>query len=183
MTSLTSIVNARRLDRVLPWIGAAVLAAGVATFLVVYFGRSDSSSAPTTSNQQVAVKPAPTVPVPRDARHVAIAFLSTAVSRKQLARSYDLATPTLRQGLSRREWVKGNIPVPYYPTTAWSISNAKYETDYSHPRDIQLEISVGPPKGVTMKSTNFLVGLVKRHGRWLVDYWGVRGGVAIPAPT
>lgn len=178
MTSLTSIVNGRRLDRVLPWVGAAVLAAGVATFLVVYFGRSDSSSAPTT--QQVVVKKRTPVPLPSDARHVAIAFLRSAVSRKDLAASYDMATPTLRQGLSRKEWMSGNIPVPYYPSNASTLKNAGYTIDYSYPRDVQLELDVGAPKGDKMASVTFLVGLVKRHGRWLVDYWGTQSHVPVP---
>jgi hypothetical protein len=178
VTSLSSIVNPRRLDRLLPWVGALVLAAGVATFLVVYFGRDNSSPA---SNQQVAQKTPPTVGVPAEARQVAVAFLTTAVARKHLERSYDLATPTLRQGLSQNEWLRGNIPVPYYPANSQSVKDAKYTTDYSHPRDIQLEIRVGPPKGIKAQPGNFIAGLVKRGGDWKVDYWGVRGNIQVPA--
>jgi hypothetical protein len=180
VSSLSSIGNARRLDRVLPWIGAVVLAAGVATFLVVYFGRSDSSPK-TASNEQVVRKTPPTVRVPAPARQVAIAFLTTAVTRKHLASSYGLATPTLRQGLSEKQWLTGNIPVPYYPANSKSVKAAKYTTDYSHPRDIQLEIAVGPPNGIKEQPADFLVGLVKRHGQWRVDYWGTQTHVPVPA--
>jgi hypothetical protein len=180
VTSLTSSLNARWLERVLPWVGAVVLAAGVATFLVVYFGRGDSSTAP-AANEQVPVVQRERIPVPADARRVAADFLATALARKQLARSYDLATPTLRGGLSKKEWVTGNITVPYYPVTRTTLKDARFSTDYSYARDIQLEVLLSPPKGIKQRPGNFVMGLVKRQGEWKVDYIGPRD--TIPVPT
>jgi hypothetical protein len=184
VTSLTSIVNARRLDRVLPWIGAAVLAAGVATFLVVYLGRNDNSSTSTPAQSQSAVAPVPAkrqpVPLPAAARQTAKLFFQTAVSRKDLARAYDLATPNLRQGMSRKQWITGNIPVQYYPVTAHTLNKARYAVDYSYAKDVQIEVLVLAPKGSKQVPANFIVGLVKRGGEWKVDYFGPKTTVGVP---
>ena len=183
MTSISSIVSPRHIERVLPWIGALVLAGGVATFLVVYFGRSDSSPATNQAavNTPASSEPAaPVVPVPDAARQVAGQFLATAVARKQLSRSYELATPTLRQGMSRKEWLTGNIPVPYYPVTRDGLDDARYTTDYSHPRDIQLEVVVAAPKSKPQPPGRFIVAIVKRGGEWKVDYTGPMNPPGVP---
>src|SRR5262249_51953044 len=46
---------------------------------------------------------------------VAAEFVDTAVRRHNVAVSYDLATPTLRSGYTRRTWATQDIPVQPYP--------------------------------------------------------------------
>ena len=43
------------------------------------------------------------------------AFVATAVVRERLAASYDLVTDAYRQGLSRADWARGDIPVQWLP--------------------------------------------------------------------
>jgi hypothetical protein len=58
-----------------------------------------------------AGSPRPTTRDLAAAARVAHAFIATAVVRRQTSRSFDLVTPEFRQGLTRRQWAGGNIPV------------------------------------------------------------------------
>lgn len=79
-----------------------------------------------------AARPKPAVtaerqqPVKLDpaARQVADKFILTAVARKNLGEAYELTHPDLRQGLTKQQWLTGNIPVQYYPADA-----ARWELD------------------------------------------------------
>ena len=104
-------------DRVALGVAALLLVVG----LVVFFqSRTDSGPAPTQS----AAPPVQTAPASNlkkggtlepDVRRVAARFLETAVGRTQLADAWDLATPELRSGVSRAEWMTGALPVPPFP--------------------------------------------------------------------
>ena len=118
MTTLGALTGSRMLSRVLPWLGALVLAAGIATFVVVYFGSDDEpATTPVASNQPAANEQAPVekqpkhVALPEQARKVAAEFIATADARKNLPRTYALAHPELRHGMTLKQWKKGNIPV------------------------------------------------------------------------
>ena len=182
MTTRRALTGSRTFSRILPWLGALVLAAGIATFVVVYFGSDDgttktqaASSGPAASEPAASSKEKKRVPLSDQARKVAAEFISTAVARKNLARSYALAHPTLRQGLSLKEWTSGNIPVQPYPVTS-----AKFKLDYSYPDEAQIEVFLVPKPGVKMARGFFILGLKKYRRHWKVDYWGPRGTVPVP---
>lgn len=182
MTTLRALTGSRTLNRVLPWLGALVLAAGIATFVVVYFGSDDEpATTPVAANQPAVNEPAPTgkqpkrAALPEQARKVAAEFIATAVARKNLARSYALAHPDLRQGMTLKQWKTGNIPVQPYP-----VDRAKFKLDYSHPNEAQIEVSLEAKAGTGTRAAYFILGLKKYHRHWTVDYWGPRGGVPVP---
>jgi hypothetical protein len=185
--SLGSIVNVRRLDRFLPWLGGLVLVAGIATFLIVHFTRSSGSSSAPAAATQPAAPTAPATPAKtftskaataHEIQRVSDRFIATAVVRKHVGRSYDLTTPALRQGASRKEWATGNIPVAGFPVP---VGKVKYATDYLHRSEVQLEVLLVARKGFkTSVAPYFVIGLVKRGGHWKVDYWGPRNTVPVP---
>jgi hypothetical protein len=74
---------------------------------------------------------------------VLVRFIATAVARKRVADSWELAGPGLRQDVSYQEWRKGEIPVVPYPAAehgqgAWDVVN------YSYRNKVGLEVLLFP---------------------------------------
>jgi hypothetical protein len=180
--SLTSFLSSSRLNRVLFWVGAIVLAAGVTVFIVKVAGNNDSSS--TAANvdlnsnlaqnrpaaNQLKQKPAKIDPA---ARQVAGKFILTAVARKNLVESWKYVSPSLKQGYTLREWKTGNLPVVPYPVQG--LDQARFRVTYQQPKELDMQVALIPKKGVKVDATTFQIVLVKRgagaNARWLVDYW------------
>ena len=103
----------RRVDMWLPWLAGALLAAGIIAFLVARYG-GNTAGAKETFGTQDAAKPqvVKQVPLEQAARETAGKFILTAVARKNLDQAWKLATPNIKGGLSFKEWMTGNIPVP-----------------------------------------------------------------------
>jgi hypothetical protein len=118
------------------------------------------------------------VPLDAEARRVAGRFILTAVAREDLAESYDLAHPDLRQGMTRKEWATGNIPVVYYPAQA--IETATFKVDESYPDEAILEVALLPKEGEEVKPQIFFIGLKRTQARWQVYYWVPRAAPAVP---
>jgi hypothetical protein len=177
----------RRVDMWLPWLAGALLAAGVITFLVGRFG-GNTAGAKETFGSQDAVKPQVVKQVPLEpaARETAGKFILTAVARKNLDQAWKLATPNIKGGLSFKEWMTGNIPVP---TLGVPIDKAAItKIIYSHKREAELNIVLLPkPNKLRVKSTLFVMDLKKvgtgDKAHWLVDYCQVQQGIPVPRPT
>jgi hypothetical protein len=93
-------------------------------------------------------------------------FVSSAMQRHDLAASYDLVTPALRAGISRRDWGKGTTRVMSYPATG---SHFGWTVDYALPGDVVVDLMLRPRRGAKVGAMIFSIELKKRHGRWLVD--------------
>lgn len=157
-----------------------VLVAGVVAFSVAYIGDTGTSLETPLSNRPAQVfTPRKQVPLDPEARRVAGRFILTAVAREGLAESYDLAHPELRQGLSRREWLTGNIPVVYYPAKA--IETATFKVDESYADEAILEVALLPRDPSKVKPQIFFIGLKKAGERWRVSYWVPRAAPAVPS--
>lgn len=107
------------------------------------------------------------------ARVVAARFIDTAVLRQRIGDSWEITAPTLRQGLTRKEWQSGNIPVQPYPAEA--VQGIKYSVDWSGVDHIYLKVAIIPKETAAVGGQAFDMGL-RRKGptadhRWLVDYW------------
>ena len=115
--------------------------------------------------------PKPVVPARVDASKaldVAAAFVMTAVARKNTARSYELVAPSLREGYTRAEWAKGDIPVQPFPVRA-----AKWQLDYSFENELGLKVALYPIRGSGVRATVFNLDLRAvgkgPNRRWLVE--------------
>jgi hypothetical protein len=106
-----------------------------------------------------------------------IRFVRTAVARQHLDEAYDLAGPELRQGMSKREWMRGNIPVVPFP----AAGVAQWDLSYSYENDVAFQLSLlAKPGSSSVVGKTFTIELVRRtvHSPWKVVSWvpvGVSG--------
>ena len=175
MNAFASVLSSRRFNNLFPWASAAVLGAGVAVALVTFF----PSTTPVEDNLPIGKKPTlikepKTVPVPREARVVAGRFVQTAVARQNLAEAWRISSPALKQGMTLKEWMTGNIPVIPYPVNELGLAPMK--VDYSYAREIQLKVALLPKDGAKNAESSMFIIVLKKFGkgenaRWLVDAW------------
>jgi hypothetical protein len=123
--------------------------------------------------------------LPKGVQSVAGQFILAAAGREDLAKAWRLTHPELRAqcGCTYKQWLKGNIPVQYYPSK--DIDTASFEIDEITPREIYLRVLLLPKEGATVKPQVFDIGL-KAQGSgakktWLVNYWNAK--VSIPVPS
>jgi len=122
-----------------------------------------SRNVPFTSSQQQAV------------HGVLKQFISTAVVRNDPGKAWTIAGPTLKQGLTRSDWKKGDIPVVPFPAADkgwgnWSFVEYSYAERAKH--TVGLEVYLFPKKNSGWSAMSADVEVVqKKKGPWLVDYW------------
>ena len=178
-----SFLASRRGRRTIFAVSLLVLVAGVAAATIAFFGNTGKSLESPKSNEAANIfTPRKQIPLDKDARRVAGRFILTAVARKSLAESYELTHPELRQGLSKQEWLTGNIPVQYYP--ADKLETATFKVDESYPDEAILEVALLPKKTVKIEPQIFYIGLKKvgtgAASEWKVSYWLARVPLQIP---
>ena len=168
-------------SRWLPWLAGAVLVAGIATSLVVFLGDGDSGKKTVTPISSSSTQPpaAKRVPLAAATTRVARTFILTAVARKKLGAAYDLVGPEIKQGMSRAEWAKGEIPVVPYPVSPKGITEMK--VDVSEADHALLEVVLVPRSGDETKPQLFSIEL-RTGGRGKAKHWLVVGWVPLGAP-
>jgi hypothetical protein len=154
--------------RLLNWVPALVLVAGVAAFAATRLGGSGTAS------------PAPPRAAPVDPAAVRVAhlFLSTAVARKNLAAAYDLVAPNLKEGMSRQEWEGGTIPVVPYPVAEATV---RLKALSSFTDSVLFEVTFTPRVGSSAKPGVYQLSERKLGGRWLVDGWTAKANIGAPS--
>lgn len=178
-----SFLASRRGRRTVFAVSLLILIAGVAAATIAFFGNTGTSLESPKSNKAASIyTPRKQIPLDKDARRVAGRFILTAVARKRLAESYELTHPELRQGLSKQEWLTGNIPVTYYP--ADQLETATFKVDESYPNEAILEVALLPKKSAKIEPQIFYIGLKKigkgAASEWKVNYWVPRVPLQIP---
>jgi hypothetical protein len=177
-----SFLRSPRNQRRLLGVALVVLAIGAAAFTFAFF-RNTGEATETFSNEPADVfKPQKTVGINTDARRVAGTFIKTAVARKNLASSYDLVAPELRQGLTRKQWETGNIPVIYYPSG--ELEFASFKVDRSYANEVVWQVYMVPKVGSGVQPAVFYIGLKRADetAPWKVYYWVPRYQPALPDP-
>jgi hypothetical protein len=155
-------------SRLLNWIPALVLVAGVAAYAATRVVGSNPSTPP-------APKAAPVDPA---SVRVAREFLATAVARRNLAASYDLVAPALKQDLTLAQWKSGTIPVVPYPV-ADATTSLKPVSSFTGA--VLFRVTLTPRPGSSAKPGLFDLSERKLGGRWLVDGWTSASGIAAPS--
>lgn len=96
-------------------------------------------------------------------------FVNHAVKRHNPAGAYDYLTPTMKAGMTRSQWNRGDIPVYPYPAAGrhfhgWTIQ-------YRTRDELALELILSPTAKYQGKLGQILfhVYLHPAKGRWLVD--------------
>jgi hypothetical protein len=163
--------TARRLARMAPWIAGLVLVAGIVTFLLVFFrntAKPVDESTPATPANPVAAASQKNVPVAKEARLVAGRFILTAVQRKHLAEAWNLVGAPIRQGMTKKQWLTGNIAVvPWFG----KLAPVPLKIDYSYPREAQFTVILAPKPGTQGQTDTFIMGLKKYGKQWKVIAW------------
>ncbi|HEX7255654.1 MAG TPA: hypothetical protein VF236_06970 [Gaiellaceae bacterium] len=176
------LLNSRTLNRALPWIAGAVLLLGVLAF---WQTQTRTDSTPETFSNEPAKNVAAdkTVPLPPEARQIAVQFIKTAVVRKNLREAWAISGPGIKQDLTLKQWMTGSIPVVPYPEAA--VANSPVKVDWSYPNDVSLQVVMEPKAGSKVKPQVFYIGL-KKYGsggsaKWLVDYWAPYAPPPVPS--
>ena len=178
--SFRSTMSSPKATRRLLWIGSVVIAVAVAAAVVVLVGDTGTAR-PEVIEQEPAIlsQEGPKAPLPREARKVAGEFILTAVNRKNLERGWQLTHPLLREGMTKQEWLTGNIPIVPYPVS--STDPAPMSVEESYADSAIMRVALAPEKGSDVKPQIFFIGVRKFQGHWLVDYWGPYATVPIPS--
>jgi hypothetical protein len=107
----------------------------------------------------------------REVRRVLREFILTAVDRQDVGRSWDIAAPSLREGFTKKQWSRGDLPVVPYPAANKGLGRWSF-VQYSYADTIGLEVFLFPKPGSGWSAMTADVELVKGHdGKWRVDYW------------
>lgn len=177
-----SLLHSRTLNRALPWIAGVVLVLGVLAFWQTQVRAEDT---PETFQAGTVQNPSAdqTVPLPPEARTIAVQFIKTAVVRKNLREAWTISGPNIRGGLTLKQWMSGNIPVVPYPDAA--VNESPVKVDWSYPNDVSLQVVMQPKKGSKEKPQVFYIGLKKSgsgsDAKWLVDYWAPYAPPPVPS--
>lgn len=175
-------LSPRRRRRLL-WLAVIVLLGSVTALLAIRYPNTGTREPGVISNRPASVglrrASVPFTGARRDAaRHVARVFLAYAVLRKDPARAWGIAAPSLREGMTRADWQTGNIPVVPYPAQALLV--AKWRLWYSYADRVGFEVGLFPKPRAIERATTFTLELTafgrgsRRH--WLVSSWA-------PAPV
>jgi hypothetical protein len=95
------------------------------------------------------------------------AFVPSAFIRRDLARSWPLATAHMRIGTSHADWLAGNLPVVPYPAAQYRT--ASFTLEYSYRGVLGYDVLV-LPKRVDGLQEVYSCELHDVGGRWLVDF-------------
>jgi hypothetical protein len=164
------------------------VAAGIALALgLLYPNTVHNTSTFTRGRPKVLHEEPASRPLPkrdrRSSEKTLDAFVTSAVVRKHLDRSYDLVTENLRGGMSRAEWRKGALPVPWFPAKDFAL--AKSRLKYSHGNVARYDVVILARAHSQTASGLYSIELhaLTRGGerRWLVDYFEpIGGGLSTP---
>jgi hypothetical protein len=187
---MSSVLNSKRVQRLVGWASALLLVAGIVAFATVRLG-GDSSPSPGAPPQEVAerlIQPPKKLSgkdVPREARVVAGQFILAAAGREDLKKAWRLTHPTLKAqcACTYKEWLTGNIPVQYYPVQ--NLDLATFAVEEVTANTVVLHVALLPEEGSKVKPQSFFIGL-KANGtgkkkQWLVDYWAPYASIPVPA--
>ncbi len=179
-----SALSSRRFNRWMPWLAAALLAVGLIVFLVVYFGNTANPAKETFGGPAKTPQVVKQVPLEQAARVAAGRFILTAVARQNLGEAWNLATPNVKGGLTRKEWMTGEIPV--VPMGVPIDKAVITKVIYSHAKDAEVNIVIVPktPNKYGVKDQLYVMDLKKvgegANARWLVDYLQPHASAGVP---
>jgi len=166
-------------QKALPWVVAVLVVGAAIAAGIIWSNTGHTTATPLTTQPAVDVSKVPaTVKLQPGATKVARQFIETAVARKNLPQAYTIVTEEIKQGQSLESWNTGNIAVIPYPVDA--VKYAPMKIDFSYPNEAQVEIALLPKVGAAAKPQLFLMDLVRRHGKWLVNSWVPRSSPPVP---
>lgn len=186
MTGFQNALSSPRLNRMLLWFSALVLAAGVALVVNNLAGGSDGAKhdadpgfRPTLPAKVNPLKTATGAKVKDfeqldpQMKSTIRTFLATAVSRKDLGRSWDVIAPSMKSGYTRAEWTNADeLPVVPYPID--DVDRASYDIFDATTQEVLVDVGLSAERR-SQRPRRFRLGLspvgAGADKRWLVSYW------------
>jgi hypothetical protein len=99
-------------------------------------------------------------------------FVSTSVARHHPERSFEIIDSSLREGMTKKQWSKGTIPVVPYPAVA--IDLIRFERFRGN--KAMIEVLLEPAKGSRLVRKTFQIELHRSPAHeWLVSSWVPEG--------
>ena len=138
-------------------------------------GNPENANGPTVADYEVSKNVPFTAAQRREVHEVLKEFIATAVVRHDVGKAWDIAGPTLKSGVTRKQWDRGDLPVIPYPAKNkgwgdWSFVQYSYTEAQKH--TVGLEVFLFPKPNSGWSAMTADVEVVKsKNGRWLVDYW------------
>jgi hypothetical protein len=184
------MLSSPRFRRRLLHVGAPLLGLGVLALVIALWGNTGKeeyrNATPVQRGTSAPPPPAPkTIPLTAKRRDDALAtarkFLQTAVAREHVAESWPIVHPKLRQGLTRKEWASGSIPIVPYP-----VEVARWRLGYSNEEAVGFEVLLLPSAGKGIQPQVFDIELIElgagkgRH--WTVSSWAPRSAGIFQRP-
>lgn len=187
MNTFQATLTSPRFSRLLFWLGAIVLAAGIFVLGAKFVGGSDAT--PTAAAPNFS----PTLPVQSDPLKAADGreiktfgqlgpavkttirtFLATAVRGDDLDRSWDVIAPSMKVGFTRKQWSTADaLPIVPYPIA--DVDKVNYHLKYAYESAILVDVGVFAKPEADQRAMTFRVGVVPvgkgAKKRWAVDYW------------
>jgi hypothetical protein len=93
-------------------------------------------------------------------------FVNHAVRRSDVGASYGVVTPSLRGGMTLKEWSRGSLPVYPYPARG---QHHPWTVQYHTGNELGLEVILVPPRKSKLGQLLFTVTMKHIGGKWLVD--------------
>jgi hypothetical protein len=167
--------------------GVVLVLVGGITFSMIHWSNTSSyHMLPVRYDEKAQVYTPPTKRDYRKARQegvlvVAARFVNTAVKRKHVDKSFDLTTPALHTGYTRKAWATQDIPVVPYP-----VDFAKYQVKGSFTDSVWYQVALFPDKAHSSVPAAVYDLVLKPSGtgasrHWLVDSWAPAGYEGIPS--
>jgi hypothetical protein len=155
---------------------AAFIVLGIAALIVFDRNSGHSTATPLDPNGVAKVyHPPKTVKATPQEKAAATATLSkfvrSAIVRRNLASSWPLATPHMKAGTSRSDWLHGDLPVVPYPADAFRT--AGFTLKYQYKGILGYDALVLPKETAAAQRTGQQVYACELHelrGQWLVDF-------------
>lgn len=175
MAAMRILSSPRRRRRLAPLVGLVVVAVPL-IYLGVHYSSPGNKGAATGPEVNLPGYAQPkkarfTKADQREVRRVLRDFEATAVVRRDVGRSWNLAAPSLKEGFTRKQWNRGDMPVVPYPAANKGLGSWDF-VQYSYVGTVGLEVFLFPKPGSGWSAMTADVELVKGHdGRWRVDYW------------
>ena len=171
-----SVLSSRRSRRRLTIAAVFVVVAIPLGYLAVHYSNSASPrDAERAVRERRLLPPAEARSVhrreaPRGQRRPLAKFISGAVSKHDLAGTWDLAGPDLRQGMTRDDWLKGQLPI--VPFAASERGQGKWSlVSYSYANKVGLELLMFPERRSGQLATVETDVVRGKDGHWRVNYW------------
>lgn len=162
----------RKRKRVIRW-SAVVLIVPIA-LLAWHFstpGNPQNANGPVIPNYVQPKKSRFTASEKAAVRPVLASFIRDAVARGNPGKAWDVAGPDLRQGFTRKQWEKGDMPVVPYPAADRGLGDWSY-VKYSYTNTVGLEVFLFPRPGSGESAITADAEVVKdKQGKWFVNYW------------